>query len=127
MNPDAETPAEPTAPPELPQEHGATPDEPFPEIPPMIAKALETFRRDLPELMKRHNGKWVAYHGDKQLGIARKSTKLYQMVNRLGLRDDEYVVEWIGPQMEEDDYEWLGCREFDEEEIFGEDGQCPQS
>jgi hypothetical protein len=124
MNPDAEIPVEPTSPPEPAQAGGAAPEEP-PEVPPLIARALEAFRRDLPGLMERHRGQWVAYHGDRQLGIARENAKLYKLVNRLGLRDDEYTVEWIGPQVEEGEEIEGILWEFDEPELDEEADACP--
>ena len=62
----------------------ALPDEPELErsyladipIPPMIKKALEKHRRDLPELMKKHADQWVAYHGEERLEFGRSKRKL---------------------------------------------------
>jgi hypothetical protein len=36
------------------------------EVPPLIQRGQEAFGRDLPELLKKHPGKWVAYSGDRQ-------------------------------------------------------------
>jgi hypothetical protein len=41
------------------------------KVPPMIQKAMEKHRRDLPELMKRHADQWVAYHGEERLEFGR--------------------------------------------------------
>jgi hypothetical protein len=42
------------------------------KVPPMIQKALERHRRDLPELMKRHANQWVAYRGEERLELVPK-------------------------------------------------------
>jgi hypothetical protein len=31
--------------------------------------SIETFERDLPQLLREHPGQWVAYHHDRPLGI----------------------------------------------------------
>lgn len=44
---------------------------------PMIQKSIDAFRRDLPELLKTHPGKWVAYHCDERVGFGKTQTELY--------------------------------------------------
>jgi hypothetical protein len=69
------------------------PDEPEMEWPslaemkvlPMIQKALDRHRLDLPELMKTHPDQWVAYHGDQRLGFGRSQRKLYRKYLDRGL------------------------------------------
>jgi len=39
---------------------------------------MAAFYRNLPELLKKHYGKWVAYHGDEFMGLGRTQTELYQ-------------------------------------------------
>jgi hypothetical protein len=63
--------------------------------PPMIQKSIEAFRRDLPELLTTHKGKWVAYHGDAQLGFGRTQTELYVECFRRGLTRDDFVVGFV--------------------------------
>ena len=41
---------------------------------PMIQKSIDAFRRDLPELLKTHYRKWVAYHGDERIGFGKTGT-----------------------------------------------------
>ena len=41
------------------------------KVPPMIQKAMERHRRDLPELMKRHADQWVVYRGEARLEFGR--------------------------------------------------------
>jgi len=65
--------------------------------PPMIQKSIDAFRRDLPELLKTHEGKWVAYHGDEQVGFGRTQTGLYQECFRHGLTRDDFVVAFVEP------------------------------
>jgi hypothetical protein len=62
------------------------------EVPAMIARSIAAFRRDLPELLKTHRGRWVAYHGDERLGFGRRHTPLYQECLRRGLSRDEFIV-----------------------------------
>jgi hypothetical protein len=67
-------------------------------VPPLIERGLEAFRRDLPELLKKHQGQWVAYSGDRRLGIGRSKIERYQRCFRQGLKRNEFVVEGIGPE-----------------------------
>src|SRR5262249_17934234 len=48
------------------------PGQPPADIPPGLMRSQQAFWRDLPELLKdrRTRGKWVAYHGDEQVGVA---------------------------------------------------------
>jgi len=59
---------------------------------PMIQKSIDAFRRDLPEMLKKHRGKWVAYHGDQRIGFGRTETELYEVCFRHGLKRDDFVV-----------------------------------
>jgi hypothetical protein len=61
----------------------------------MAAKSEAAFYRHLPELLKDHCRKWVAYHGDECLGFARTQTELYKRCVRRGYKDDEFVVMWV--------------------------------
>jgi hypothetical protein len=62
------------------------------DVLPMIQKSIDAFRRDLPELLKTHPGKWVAYHGDKRVGFGKTETELYQRCFALGLTRDDFIV-----------------------------------
>jgi len=70
------------------------PEEESSLIPPLVLQSQKAFWRDLPELLKsrRNRGKWVAYHGDEQLGIARTSTELYQRCLGRGLLRGQFYV-----------------------------------
>ena len=89
----------------------ALPDEPerewpsFADVPisPMIKLALETHRRDLPELLKTHPDQWVAYHGEKRLEFGRSKGKLYRKYRDCGLRRDELIVLAVEPGFFDDD------------------------
>ncbi len=65
--------------------------------PPMIQRSIDAFRNDLPELLKSHEGKWVAYHGDRQIGFGRTQTGLYQECFRRGLTRDDIMVAFVEP------------------------------
>jgi hypothetical protein len=84
--------------PNLPPGESPPPPEVPPGVPPMIVKSEAAFYRDLPELLKTHYWKWVAYHGDKRLGFAKTQTELYQRYFKQGLKEDEFVVMHIERQ-----------------------------
>ncbi|MFI5456136.1 MAG: hypothetical protein ACHRXM_11865 [Isosphaerales bacterium] len=78
------------------------------KVPPMIQKALERHRRDLPELMKRHADEWVAYRGEVRLEFGRSQRALYHKYLDRGLNLDELVVLGVEPLLsdEPDPSEW---------------------
>ena len=88
------------------QESGSGLDQEIPwyerPIPPMILRSQAAFRRDLPELMKKYYGRWVAYNGDRQVAIGRSKFKLYQQCLGQGLDDNDFVVRCIQPEYEDD-------------------------
>jgi 6-phosphogluconolactonase/glucosamine-6-phosphate isomerase/deaminase len=70
----------------------------------LIQRSQEAFRRDLPRLLQtkglyRH---WVAYHGDERVGFARSDAELYEQCFRRGLKDHEFVVRCIVPELPRD-------------------------
>jgi hypothetical protein len=69
------------------------------EVPPLIQRGQEAFHRDLPQLLKMHRGDWVAYSGDRQLGVGRSKRELYNRCLRQGLSLEDFVVRGIGPEM----------------------------
>jgi hypothetical protein len=69
------------------------------KVPPMIQKALDKHRRDLPELMKKHAEQWVAYRGDERLEFGRSKRRLYQKHLARGLSLDELVVLGVEPEL----------------------------
>ena len=62
-------------------------------------QAWAAFQRDWPQLAEKHFGQWVAYHGDRQLGLAPTQTQLYQDCWRRGLSSEEFHVFCIEPDL----------------------------
>ncbi len=75
---------------------------PVPELPPPVQQALETFHRDLPQLLQERPGQWVAYSGDRRLGFGRTKTQLYQECVGGGLAPGQFLVRLIRPQVDMD-------------------------
>lgn len=90
------------------------------EVAPGILRSQQAFWRDLPELLKNksNHGKWVCYHGDEQVGIARTKRELIQECLRRGFKDDEYDFEVIEPRdsppWEPEEVEDLGPWHFED-------------
>jgi hypothetical protein len=77
-----------------------TPVEPIADdIPEMIRRAQAAFRRDLPELLKdrRLRGKWVAYHGDRRVGLGQSEAKLCKQCLQDGIPDEQLFIRLIQP------------------------------
>jgi hypothetical protein len=72
-------------------------------VPPLTQTALAAFRRDLPDLLKKKYGQFVAYHGEVRLAFARDSFDLYHECYRRGLKDGEFIVEQIMPDFADDE------------------------
>jgi hypothetical protein len=77
------------------------------------------FSRDLPMLLKTHYGKWVAYWGDQRIGFSRHPADLYEQCYRMGLKDEDFLVEFIDRDAQHHDYEV-------EIGIGGHDWDCPE-
>jgi hypothetical protein len=77
------------------------------EVPEGIRRAREAFLRHLPMLLvrKRLHGRWVLYHGDKQIRISRRTDKLLRECDKRGLAEDDYYLGWIGPHSTDPDDE----------------------
>jgi hypothetical protein len=80
--------------------NGPTPTNPSQatEKPSLGRLARETFRRDLPRLLKERPGQWVAYHGDQLVGLAKTDLELYQLCIQRGYRGQDYTVRCIEPE-----------------------------
>lgn len=61
-------------------------------------QALESFLRDLPQLWASHPGQWVAYQGDRRIGLAAHKHELYETCFQQGLKPEELVIFCIEPQ-----------------------------
>src|SRR5436190_9140927 len=74
-------------------------------MPAIIRRSQEAFRRDLPRLLRsrKRYRQWVAYHGDEQIGFAATNTKLYHECYRRGLKDGEFFVRCVLPEMSDDE------------------------
>ena len=57
----------------------------------------ETFRRELPRLLQEHPGKWVAFHGERQVALDASEQEVYQQLKRDGCPLEEVVVRRIAP------------------------------
>ena len=73
------------------------------QIPEGIRRSQEAFFRALPDLLKdrRLRGKYVAYHGDERIGIAKDDEPLIRECVRRGLKREEYDILVIEPQTPE--------------------------
>ena len=69
------------------------------EVPEGLRRSKEAFRRTLPGLLARPRlrGKWVAFYGDEQVGLAPKPETLIGECLRRGLAHDQYYVGCIRP------------------------------
>jgi len=73
-----------------------------PTIPASIISALNGFRRDLPEPLKKNYRKWVAYNSrGERIAIGKPERKLYLQCVGQGLHSDEFIVRCVFPELEE--------------------------
>jgi len=88
-------------------------------IPPGILRSQEAFWRDLPDLLRNRKnlGKWVGYHKEERIGIARDKTTLIREILRRGVPRDEYYLDKIEadcqPPWEPVEVERLHSHEFE--------------
>ncbi len=73
---------------------------------PMIRKSIDAFRRDLPQLLQKHRGQWVGYHGDERLGFGTAETVVYQEGFRRGLTRNDFIVGFVEPGIFDSDEEF---------------------
>jgi hypothetical protein len=76
---------------------------------PVYVRSQQAFYRHLPELLKSHEGKWAAYHGDECVGIARTETELWERCLQRGLKPGEFVVLYVrtGALHDNDEDSWV--------------------
>jgi hypothetical protein len=65
------------------------------DVSPMIAQAQRAFRHDLPGLLLGCAGRWVAYHGERQVGCGDSMIDLYRNCFGMGIKPDELVVRLV--------------------------------
>jgi hypothetical protein len=63
-------------------------------VSPLMLRSQQAFWRDLPELLKkwRYRDKWVAYHGDERIAIAKSGTELVQLCLARGLQRGDFYL-----------------------------------
>jgi hypothetical protein len=67
-----------------------------PVVPEAVARCLAAFARDLPDLLRAHAGKWVAYANGERLRIANTQTELYrECLHDRGLPHEKFIVRLI--------------------------------
>ncbi len=68
-------------------------------VPPGILRSQQAFWRDLPELLrnKRNRGKWVCYHCDERVGIAKSDEPLIRECIRRRIPENAYHLDVIAP------------------------------
>jgi hypothetical protein len=86
------------------------------QVPEGIRRSREAFLRDLPVLLarKRWHGRWVLYHGDEQIRIARRPDKLLRECVKRQLRNDAFYLGVIGSHASEPEEIERSFFEFEE-------------
>jgi len=89
---------------------------PAEQVPEGIRRSKEAFLRELPSLLARRRlrGRWVIYHGNVQIGIAKRGDKLLRKCANLGLRNDEIYLGVIEPHCTESEEIEHSFFEYDE-------------
>jgi hypothetical protein len=88
---------------------------------PLLLNAMKAFWAELPSLLKGwwKRGKWVAYHGERRIGIARCMNHLIDQCRRQGIDPNQAyyaVIEPLQqPPWEEKEADIMPLREFEEE------------
>jgi hypothetical protein len=69
-------------------------------IPAGIRASREAFLRALPDLLNTPGlrNRWVAFHGEEQIGIADDDEPLIKACLERGLKADQYIVDLIEPK-----------------------------
>lgn len=73
----------------------------------LIQRSHQTFMRELPELLKGHHGRWVAYHGDQRLGFGRSKTDLSKQWHARGVPQGELGLFFIVADYPDEDIDWV--------------------
>jgi hypothetical protein len=98
------------------QPHPDCDNVPTEQVPEGIRRSKEAFLRDLPSLLARQrlHRRWVLYHGNVQIGIARRPDKLLRKCIELGVRNDEFYLGVIEPHSQEPEQIEHSFLEFEE-------------
>jgi hypothetical protein len=72
----------------------------------LIERAGQTFRQELPALLKEHPDEWVAYHGAKRLGFGDTKATLIAQCDAAGLPYEEVYIAFIMPDIPEAEVSW---------------------
>ncbi|MBI1900566.1 MAG: hypothetical protein HYS13_05575 [Planctomycetia bacterium] len=64
-------------------------------IAPEILEAKEAFERDLPELVREHEGQWVAYYRRQRIAFGSSMPGLYQQCFQQGYHDKKILVRFV--------------------------------
>jgi hypothetical protein len=82
---------------QLPEDSTAPHARPTSVAPP--ARSQAAYMAELPELLKSHRGKWVAFADGKMLRLGNSRAELYRhCLNDLGLPHERFVVRRIIPE-----------------------------
>jgi hypothetical protein len=63
----------------------------------LAEQAWAAFERDLPLLLEKVRGQFVAYRGNRQLGTSPLPTRLYDECLRQGFAPEEFVIVQVEP------------------------------
>jgi hypothetical protein len=66
-----------------------------------LEEAEDAFLRELPVLLRDHEGKWAAYYGVDRVALADTKSAAYTECNRQGLADEDFLVRCIEPPLDE--------------------------
>jgi len=80
------------------------------EIHPMIRRAQAAYQRDLPQLVKNHRQRWVAYDGDRRVAMGSSKRQVFQRCRSLELPHGEFVVRFVESKTPEE-IDWNESRD----------------
>jgi hypothetical protein len=64
---------------------------------PWLTRSYQAFLKELPRLLADHPHEWVAFSGDRELGIRSSKRQLYSDCIAAGHRDGEFLICSIEP------------------------------
>ncbi len=75
-----------------------SPDQTKPGVPPealVYERARAAFYRDLPELLQKRSGQWVAYQDENCIGFAGTQTELFRRCLQRGLKEEDFILRFV--------------------------------